>query len=48
MRKLLFSLAFMMSVTMMADDKVVSSPDGRLVVTISCNDGAALLLAPSD
>lgn len=41
MRKLLFSLAFMMSVTMMADDKVVSSPDGRLVVTISCNDGIA-------
>ena len=41
MRKLLFSLAFMMSVTMMADDKVVSSPDGRLVVTISCNDGKA-------
>lgn len=41
MRKLLFSLAFMMSVTMMADGKVVSSPDGRLVVTISCNDGKA-------
>ncbi|MBR6937504.1 MAG: glycoside hydrolase family 97 catalytic domain-containing protein [Prevotella sp.] len=41
MRKLLFSLAFMMSVTMMADDKVVSSPDGRLVVTISCNNGKA-------
>ena len=41
MRKLLFSLAFMMSVTVMADDKVVSSPDGRLVVTISCNDGKA-------
>ncbi|MBQ4028467.1 MAG: glycoside hydrolase family 97 N-terminal domain-containing protein, partial [Prevotella sp.] len=41
MRKLLFSLAFMMSVTMMADDKVVSSPDGRLVVTISCNNGNA-------
>ena len=41
MRKLLFSLAFMMSVTMMADDKVVSSPDGRVVVTISCNDGKA-------
>lgn len=41
MRKLLFSLAFMMSVTVMADDKVVSSPDGRLVVTISCNEGKA-------
>ncbi len=41
MRKLLFSLAFMMSVTMMADDKVVSSPDGRLVVTISCHEGKA-------
>ena len=41
MRKLLFSLAFMMSVTMMADDKVVSSPDGRLVVTISCDEGKA-------
>ena len=41
MRKLLFSLALMMSVSVMADDKVVSSPDGRLVVTISCNEGKA-------
>lgn len=41
MRKLFLSLALLMSVSLMADEKVVSSPDGRLVVTVSCEEGRA-------
>ena len=41
MRKLFLALALLMSVSVMADEKVVSSPDGRLVVTVSCNEGRA-------
>lgn len=41
MRKLFLALVLLMSVSVMADEKVVSSPDGRLVVTVSCNEGRA-------
>lgn len=41
MRKIFLSLAFFVSVSVLADEKVVSSPDGRLVVTVACNDGKA-------
>ena len=41
MKKLFLSLALLASVSAFADDKVVSSPDGRLVVTVSCEDGQA-------
>ena len=41
MRKLFLSLALLISVSLMADEKVVASPDGRLVVTVSCEEGRA-------
>ncbi len=41
MRKLFLSLALLASAYAFADSKVVSSPDGRLVVTISCDEGKA-------
>ena len=41
MRKtFLLSLFFLSATALMADDVTVSSPDGRLVVTVSCDDGA--------
>lgn len=41
MKKLLFSLALLASSYAFADNQVVSSPDGRLVVTVSCDEGRA-------
>ena len=41
MRKLFLSLALLVTAFAFADNKVVSSPDGKLVVTISCEDGQA-------
>ena len=41
MRKLFFFMALFATLATYADDKTVSSPDGRLQVTISCQDGRA-------
>ena len=41
MRKLFFFMALFATLATYADDKTVSSPDGRLQVTISCQDGCA-------
>ena len=48
MRKLFLSLAVLVSVCLWADEKTVSSPDGRLVVTVSCNDGNAMYAVSYD
>ena len=39
MRKLFCLLSLFVSVTALAEDKTVTSPDGRLQVTVSSNDG---------
>ena len=41
MRKLFLSLSLLVTAFAFADSKVVSSPDGKLVVTISCDEGQA-------
>ena len=41
MKKLFLCLALLTSMVAQADDKTVSSPDGRLQVTIACNGGHA-------
>ena len=41
MKKIVLLLALFATLATYANDKTVSSPDGRLQVTIACNDGRA-------